>query len=39
MDFILKAKIINSLSTFVNYIKSLETILALGIAIIILKGA
>ena len=39
MDFILKVKIINSLSTFAKYIKSLETALALGIIIIILKGA
>ena len=39
MDFILKVKIIDSLSTFAGYIKSLETTLAPGIAIIILKGA
>ena len=39
MDFILKIKIINSLGTFAGYIKSLETTLALGTTIIILKGA
>ena len=39
MDFILKVKIINSLGTFVEYIKSLEIALALGTTIIILKGA
>ena len=39
MDFILKAKIINSLGTFIRRVKSLETALALGTTIIILKGA